>query len=227
MSAISARPQAIGRLADRSLGILGLAGVAVILIASIATAIPYMGYAGEPYSPFNHFISELGEVARSRLAVVFDAGVVAGAVLLGSFTFELAQRIGGRYRMVLALAGIVSGSFGMLVGIFPMDTHELHRIVSDGFFLTGWIIAGTFTLWLVRYGGGFPGILIVPGLLAIAIDFVFVAAYTTYHPADPDAPILSRPEVWSVPLLEWASLLSLLLWFVCVALVLVRRRAQA
>jgi hypothetical protein len=29
-----------------------------------------------------------------------------------------------------------------------------------------------------------------------------------------------------VPLLEWASLLSLLLWFVCVSLVLVRQRTD-
>jgi len=32
--------------------------------------------------------------------------------------------------------------------------------------------------------------------------------------------------MWTVPLLEWASLLSLLLWFVCLSAVLVRQKAD-
>ena len=36
----------------------------------------------------------------------------------------------------------------------------------------------------------------------------------------PDAAVIDRPDIWAVPVLEWASLLSLLAWFVCVSAVL-------
>jgi hypothetical protein len=37
---------------------------------------------------------------------------------------------------------------------------------------------------------------------------------------------VNRPDFWSIPFLEWASLLSLLGWFVCVSLVLLRDPAE-
>jgi len=41
---------------------------------------PYRGYAGEGYSPLTHFISELGEIAASRLAWAFNLGIVLGGI---------------------------------------------------------------------------------------------------------------------------------------------------
>ena len=63
----------------------------------------------------------------------------------------------------------------------------------------------------------------MPGATCVVVFMAFVAVYSTYRPLDPNAHILDRPTVWTVPLLEWASLLSLLAWFVCVSLVLARR----
>jgi hypothetical membrane protein len=210
-------------VSDRTTGLLGLAGVGAILLAALVTAIPYTGYAGEPYSPLDHFISELGELAASRLALVFDAGLVVGGSVLGLFILLVARRLSGRSRGLLAAAGLLAGSFAVLVGLFPMDTLATHRIVSAGFFLTGWLSAAVFATWLARNpNAGFPRWLLVPAVLAVAVDFVFVAVYTTYHPVDPDARILARPDIWLVPLLEWASLLSLLLWLALVAAVLAR-----
>jgi hypothetical protein len=60
----------------------------------------------------------------------------------------------------------------------------------------------------------------------VAVSLTFIGVYSTYRPANPDARILDRPSVWTVPLLEWASLLSLLLWLACVALVLLRRPSE-
>jgi Protein of unknown function (DUF998). len=205
-------------------GWLGLGAAGIILLGALATAIPYVGYAGEGYSPLNHFISELGEVAVSRLAVVFNAGIVIGGIGLGLFLMILSRRLTGRYRPALVLAGIVAGVSGTLVGLFPMDTHATHRLVSGVFFCTGWIVAAIFSAWLMRHpASGFPRWLVVPGAACVAVFMAFLAVYSTYRPLDPNAHILERPTVWTVPLLEWASLLSLLAWFVCVSLVLVHR----
>jgi hypothetical protein len=60
----------------------------------------------------------------------------------------------------------------------------------------------------------------------VAVSLTFIGVYSTYRPANPDARILDRTNVWTVPLLEWASLLSLLLWLACVALALLRRSSE-
>ena len=211
-------------LSDRTTGRLGLAATATILLGSLVAAIPYVGYAGEGYSPLNHFVSELGELAESKLAVAFDAGVVIGGMGLGLFLVLVSRRTTGRYRSALAGAGLVAGLFGVLVGIFPMDRLALHRIVSGGYFLTCWLTAAIFAVWLARNPrAGFPRWLLAPAVFSVAVDVVFVAVYSTYHPIDPDAHIVSRPSIWAFPLLEWASLLSLLLWMACTAAVLLRR----
>jgi hypothetical membrane protein len=222
------KPSTLLGLSDRATGLLGLGWVVVILAGAIVAAIPYTGWSGEAYSPLNHFVSELGELAISKLAVVFDAGVVIGGVGLGLFLVLVARRMTGPFAPALAVAGIVAGLFGAQVGLFPMDTLVVHRIVSSGFFLTCWLTAGTFTVWLARNpGAGFPRWLLAPAVFSVAVDFVFLAVYSTYHPADPDAHILSRPDIWTVPLLEWASLLSLLLWLACTAAVLAGRPGSA
>ena len=121
----------------RATGLLGLASIAAILGGALVAAIPYRGWAGESYSPLNHFISELGEIARSQASVAFNVGVIAGGLGLGLFLILLARRMTGRYRLVMAAAGLVADVSGTLVGVFPMDYHPIHGLVSAVFFCTG------------------------------------------------------------------------------------------
>jgi hypothetical membrane protein len=218
------QPATVPDLPPRWVGWLGLCATSAILLGALITAIAYVGYAGESYSPFNHFISELGETSQSRLAPVFNAGVVIGGIGLGLFLLILARHLTSGYRLALGLTAIVAGASGSLVGAFPMDTHAVHRVVSGVFFCTGWIVAAVFSAWLLRHPQpGFPRWLVWPGALSIATSFAFVIVYSTYRPIDPDAQILGRAALWTVPMLEWASLLTLLLWFLCVSHVLARR----
>ena len=211
----------------RGMGLLGLASVGVILLGMIVAAMPYRGYEGDAYSPLNHFISELGEIAASRLAWVFNLGIVLGGVGLGTFLLLLTSRVSGRFRPALVVAGAVAGASGALIGIFPMDYLGTHRLVSEVFFLSGWMVAGIFSWWLVvTPRTGFPRWLVVPGAAVVAISLTFIADYTTYVGTDPASRIVNRPDFWSIPFLEWASLLSLLGWFVCVSLVLLRDPAE-
>jgi hypothetical membrane protein len=216
---------AIG-LTSRRIGLLGLMSVAIILVGTVVTAIPYRGYSGETYSPLNHFISELGEIAASRLAWAFNLGIVLGGLGLGSFLMLVRRELTGRHRSAFAAAATVAGVSGTLVGVYPMDYLAIHRAVSLAFFLSGWTVAATFSLWLLTGPRpSFPRFLLAPGCLVVAVSLTFIGVYST-HPANPDARILDRPNVWTVPLLEWASLLSLLLWLACVALVLLRRPSE-
>jgi hypothetical membrane protein len=216
------------RPGDRAAGLLGLASASLILGGSLVAAVPYSGYEGESYSPVNHFISELGEVPTSKLGWVFNACLIAGAGGLGVFVLALSRHLSGRFRPALVSAGLVAGTAGALVGVFPMSVRALHQPVSYAFFLTGWIVVAIFSAWLVSdRRAGFPHFLLVPGGLAIATSLTFVSVYSVYRPTDPDPPILDRPAVWAVAWLEWAALLTLLAWFVCVSLVLIRQRPKS
>jgi hypothetical membrane protein len=211
------------RVTSRGAGLLGLASVATILAGMAFTAMAYRGYAGESYSPLNHFISELGEVAASRFAWLFNLGLVVGGLGLGAFLLLLAVRMAGGYRTAFMAAGVVAGVSGTLVGVFPMDYHAPHRLVSMVFFLSGWLVAVIFSVWLARTRtSGLPRWLAALGPLVGAVFLAFIAVFATYHPADAYARLVDRPDVWAVPALEWAALLSLLAWFVCVSLVLLR-----
>jgi hypothetical membrane protein len=196
----------------------------VLLVGALITALLYVGSAGEGYSPLNHFISELGQNGQSRLAPLFNAGVVIGGLGLGLVVMVLSQHVSGRYRHALVLAGAVAGASGGMVGIFPMDTHAVHRLISGIFFCTGWIVVAVFSTWLWRQPRHrFARWLVLPGTISIAASLAFLVVYSTYNPPDRDAQIVARSPVWSVPLLEWASLLGLLTWLICVSAVMVRR----
>lgn len=207
----------------RDLGFLGLGSVAAILVGALVAAIEYRGYAGEPYSPLNHFVSELGEIAASRFAWAFNLGVVAGGAGLGGFLLMVSRLMSGRFRAAFAVVSALAGVAGILCGVFPMDYLATHRLVSAAFFLTGWLVAATFTAWLVTHRPvQFPSWLALPGAVVIVVFLAFIAIYASYRPVDPNAHILVRPEVWDVPALEWASLISLLAWLACVSISLIR-----
>jgi hypothetical membrane protein len=208
----------------RRQALLGLASCGLILIGMLVAGVAYRGHAGEAYTPLNHFISELGEIGGSRLAWAFNLGIVLGGLGLGAFLVALSRRLTGRFRVAFLAASLAAGASGILVGVFPMDYLATHRIVSGVFFLTSWIVTAVFSAWLLSSPRpGTPRWLVVPGVAAVVVSLAFVAVYSTYHPVDPDGPILDRPEgLWSVPFLEWASLLFLLAWFVCVSIALLR-----
>jgi hypothetical membrane protein len=205
------------------MGALGLASVAVILFGALAAGIPYRGYAGESYSPLNHFVSELGEIAASRFAWAFNLGVVVGGAGLGCVLLTVARGMRGRIQRVFVLLSAVAGMAGALCGLFPMDYQATHRLVSFAFFLTAWLVAGTFTIWLLKdQPATHPRWLAIPGAVVALVFVTFIIDYSTYHPADPNAHILVRPDVWTVPLLEWASLLSILAWLACLSISMLR-----
>jgi len=94
--------------------------------------------------------------------------------------------------------------------------------------LTGWLVALIVSLWLIAAPRpGLPRWLVIPGLASAAVSIAFIAIFSTYKPANPNDPILNRPDgFWNVSFMEWASLLTLLVWFVCVSIALLRERPE-
>jgi hypothetical membrane protein len=62
--------------------ILALAGSLIILGSSFIAILAYRGKNNERYSITRFFVSELGEVGVSKLAWLFNGGLILGSFLL-------------------------------------------------------------------------------------------------------------------------------------------------
>ena len=196
---------------------VGMAGSALFVLASLAAAVAYTGAAGQAYSPLNHWVSELGEVGVSSLAVVFNVGLVVGGLALAVFMTAL----GISRRTPLAWAyvplGIISGVAGALVGVFPMNQIDIHRLVALTFFGLGWIAVGlaSIDIWRrpdARFARWLPAL----GALTVALFLAFLAVYV---------PLLTytgtgegRPSFSSATVLEWLVLLGMIGWVLVASL---------
>src|SRR5262245_6434660 len=90
--------------------ICGIVGVAIVLIGAVVTALGYTGSAGESYSPANHLVSELGDTDISERALVFNLGLIVGALFSLPFMPGLAKyRGGGGLVTVAGVLGVVAG----------------------------------------------------------------------------------------------------------------------
>ena len=128
----------------------GIAGSVLLLVCVLVTMSVYVGRAGERYSPLNHFISELGEVGVSRLAPVFNAGLVAAGVLYVPFVLGLGAAVGGWWAAAGTAAGIVSAVSVACVGVFPMNNLPPHITAALTFFRSGLVTVLLFGIAIQR-----------------------------------------------------------------------------
>lgn len=214
----------MNKMAARWGPMLGFVGVAAITFGSLAAAIVYRGVQGQAFSPLNHWVSELGEVAVSGLAVVFNLGLVVGGIAYALFMIALAATRRGWLPWVAALVGVVAGIAGSLVGVYPMDppTINIHRLVALAFFNLGWISVGlaSFDIWRrpePRFSRWLPWL----GALTVLVFVAFLAVYLpvlAYTGVDE-----GRPTFSTVTTLEWLVLAGILAWSLFAALTWWRR----
>ena len=193
----------------------GWIGALAIVGVSIAGGLAYSGRQGEAYSPLTHFISELGEPGVSALAPLFDAGLVVGGACLAVFMIGLAAFVPGFYRYGTALFGAVAGVAGALVGVFPMDHRDVHGLVALTFFQTAWIAVGLFTLYVLVHGPArFPRWLAIPGAATVVafVSFLLDVRIETAAGGAAFESLAVRPDPWAMPTLEWATLVTIVVW---------------
>jgi hypothetical membrane protein len=201
----------------------GFAGVSFIALGMLLPALAYTGRVGEPYSLANHFISELGEVAHSELAWVFNLGLIIGGLLLTVFMLGTAVQMQHWLGWVFGAAGVVSGLAGTGVGFFPMDNLGPHLTVAMAFFNLGMAAAVLFTFFVLTAGRRrFPAWLALPGLLAGASFFTLLYGMEPLlpegAPIEAVIPLLeNRPAVWPLAVVEWVVGISVLVWVAVVS----------
>ena len=214
---------------DRLAACAGIIGAGAIGIGSVVAAVAYRGADGEPYSPFNHFVSELGELAHSELARVFNTGLIVGGVCFAVFMSGFAASRPGSLRLLAGGIGVIAGIGGSFVGVFPMDFVRQHGLAAMTFFNLGWIAVGLASLdFVVRPDRRFPRPLAVLGLATVAafIGFLREVRATKTPDGALDGPVI-RPNVWALPTLEWLTIMGIVGWVTLVGAAWLRTGAAA
>ena len=203
----------MSRSVERWFALSGVIGTSVIAIGSIITAVAYVGSKGEPYSPLNHWVSELGQTGVSELAGLFNLSLIVGGVLFAVFMIGLAAVRTGWLRFLYGAIGVAAGIAGAFVGVLPMNNLDLHGIAALTFFNLGWISVGLASIDFLRNRDPrFPWWLAVIGGLTVVAFLGFLAVLAPLLSCDGLAAPDVRPDIWIVPILEWAVLIGILAW---------------
>ena len=201
---------------------LGLLGVGIVAVAALVTALAYSGIEGEPYGPLNHTVSELGERGVSELAALFNLGLLVGGVLVIGFMLSIALGSDSQAGRVFGVLGMLTGFAVILVGLFPVDDFDAHKVAAILTFGGIALLAAWFAGWVFAGDAPYPRVL---GALAVWLVFAMVAflalpnllqpEHTFAVEFDPTPP--PRPVVWVAALLEWVVISSALVWIALLA----------
>ena len=213
------RSAVIERWAARA-GVLAFLAIAV---GSAWGAVGYQGTAGEPYSPLNHWISELGQVSVAAHAGFFNLMLVIGGASFIAFVVGLWLTSPSRLRWAFGPVGSLAGVGGLLVGVYSMDHPEQHVLAAFTFFNLGWIFVALASISFVRNREArFPVWLAGVGGASVAAFIAFLVSLQTdefsRQRMASSGPILGRPDVWVAPILEWATLVGIMVWVLLTSL---------
>ncbi|HEY7025319.1 MAG TPA: DUF998 domain-containing protein [Candidatus Limnocylindrales bacterium] len=193
--------------------LVGMVGALFMSATMAITALVYVGTDGERYSPFNHFVSELGQVGVSRLALVHNAGQIVGGISFAIFIVALGLARKSALAWLFVPIGVLAGIGATFVGIFPMNQIRLHTLFALTFFVLGWIAVGLASWDFVRRRDPrFPWWLAAIGALTVLAFISFLVVVTPlFRTTGLESPP-TRPDFWIVPTLEWAVVIGILIW---------------
>jgi hypothetical membrane protein len=222
---------------------LALIGSALDLAIVALVLVVYRGAQGEPYSLANHFISELGQPGISRLAWLFNAGLVVSGALFVPWCIALGLRLRTVWAYLGMASGIAAGVFLAGVGMFPMSNLEPHIFVAMWFFRCGLATTLLFGIAMVAQprgsarhaqgarprnnprvpsGARVPRSACIFSLIAVAAYAGFLGLATVMGTDAMEAPtaatLAHRPGFWLLAVMEWSVFFATIIWFLGVAL---------
>lgn len=209
------------------IGFSSAAGCAAFL-GSLISALAFRGKCGEPFSPLNHFISELGEVGVSRLAWVFNLGLILSGLCLIPACVSLGLLMPGILPKIGMVAGGMMAAGLALVGINPMNNLGPHVKAALTFFRGGLLMVLFFSLAIVfqpQTEMVFPRGYSLAGLPAILTfgAFLLLMGNADMENSDPLQPLEeNRPKIWIMPIIEWLIFLTIVAWYLLIGLCLLR-----
>ena len=201
--------------------ILGWTGSLVILVSSLIAAIAYRGKQGERYTISTHFVSELGEVGVSRLAWLFNSGLIIGSFIFFWMMPGVGLSLDNVWGYLGSVAGMIAAAGCLFVGVYPMNNINPHIKAAMTYFRAGLATVLLFSIAILVQPADarvIPLYSLVIGVLAFASYFSFLI-HLGKATRQKDSSVLdtssisNRPRFWWMPFLEWMVVIFTILWF--------------
>lgn len=211
---------------DSVFKLAGLVGVVMSLIGVTLPSLVYRGTKGEKYSFLNHYVSELGETAVSKLAWVFNLGMILGGICIVIASLSLGLILPGFWAKAGLILGVVTGLALSMVGVFPMNKVKNHTIAAVTFFRGGLLMVLFFSLAIVLQSGENPIVARSWGLVGMIPVLAFGVFLGLMWSADKEnretleTTEFDRPRVWKIAISEWSIYFSFVLWILLIVLAL-------
>lgn len=205
--------------------ILGWAGSLIILVSSLIAAIAYRGKQGERYTFSTHFVSELGEVGVSRLAWLFNGGLIIGSFIFFWMMPGVGISLDNVWGYLGSAVGMIAAVGCLFVGVFPMNNIKPHIKAAMTYFRAGLATVLLFSIAIIVQpvdGRVIPLYSLVIGVLAFAAYFSFLihlgkATRQKDSSFLDTSSITNRPRFWWMPFLEWMVVIFTILWFLVIS----------
>ncbi|MDH4214285.1 MAG: DUF998 domain-containing protein, partial [Candidatus Thorarchaeota archaeon] len=153
----------------------GIIGSIIGLVFILTPQLVYVGTYGEQFSMFNHYVSELGEIGVSQLAMMFNLGMMLAGIFFVPFMIGLGLYLNNIISKLAGLVGVFSACAIYMVGIFPMNFSPEHGIAAISFFLSGLVMT---LLWafgiLTQKNVRIPKIFSLGGFITATIFALFL-----------------------------------------------------
>jgi hypothetical membrane protein len=205
--------------------ILGWAGSLVILLSSFIAALAYRGKQGEHYTISTHFVSELGEIGVSRLAWLFNGGLILGSFIFFLMMPGVGLSLNSVWGYLGSIVGMVAAMGCLFVGVFPMNNIKPHIKAAMTYFRAGLATVLLFSIAILVQPSNervIPLYSLIIGIIAFmayASFLIYMGRTTKKEPSNAldTSLITNRPRFWWMPFLEWMVVIFTILWFLIIS----------
>ena len=194
--------------------LIGILGVLIITTGIIIAGNSYLGVSNQKYSVFNHFISELGEYKYSKLANVFNICLIIGTPPLIYYYLNIIPNSSRSIQILFNLIIISIWSSTISIGVFSMDNTVIHVVLALIFFYLCFFSSILFNAYaLFIYKKKISKYFISSSIL---VSITTLLNIIQFHQLDYTIfeTLRSRPKLLTICILEWFSLLSMLIFYI-------------
>lgn len=198
----------------------GLSTCFILYSVIVFSAMEYIGQQGETYSIFNHFISELGSTKFSARHLIYNSGIVCGAVAFGLFVYGLSAYTSTKLSRIGISIGVFSAFLCAGVGLVPEDNRVPHLVLALGFFFMATLSVSIFSWSILKESNNpFPPYTAVHGFLIPIAFGLFMSMPKELMAVKRSAgPLFERPEIWWLPFCEWVVFAFMTTWILVMSI---------
>ena len=203
--------------------ITGFIGISIILYGIISSYTEYIGCSGQQYNFLNHFVSELGQYECSPKANTFNISLIFGTLFLIIYYFNIIPESSKKIKILFRWIISIIGCSAISIAIFSMDNIFIHVISALVFFYVCFFASLLFNIYSLFMSHKYvPKYFIISGIL---ISVTTLLNIIQFHQLEFNMlnTLKNRPDILFICIIEWTSLLSMLLFFISSIIFFIRR----